>query len=164
MATTAVEAERQQFSPEDTPGGLRRDIGRIALLYAGIGSIIGSGWLFGAFKAAAIAGPSAILSWAIGAIMIMLIGLTYAELGPMFPVSGGVARFPHYSFGSATSFVAGWITWLAAASVAPVEVEAALNYASNNVGGLAQRGGLPSIVLPASRSGSSMISAVPLTR
>jgi amino acid transporter len=137
MATSAVEAEREQFSPEDTPDGLRRDIGRIALLYAGIGSIIGSGWLFGAFKAAAIAGPSAILSWAIGAIMIMLIGLTYAELGPMFPVSGGVARFPHYSFGSATSFVAGWITWLAAASVAPVEVEAALNYASNNIGGLA---------------------------
>ncbi|MGH2894191.1 MAG: APC family permease [Solirubrobacteraceae bacterium] len=152
MATSAVDAEQKRFSPEDTPGGLRRDMGRIALLYAGIGSIIGSGWLFGAFKAAAIAGPAAILSWVIGAIMIMLIGLTYAELGPMFPVSGGVARFPHYSFGSATSFVAGWITWLAAASVAPVEVEAAVNYASNNIGGLAHlskaAGGNPVLTFP----------------
>ncbi|MGH2915111.1 MAG: APC family permease [Solirubrobacteraceae bacterium] len=152
MTATASDEERQTFSPEDTPGGLRRDMGRIALLYAGIGSIIGSGWLFGAFKAAGIAGPAAILSWAIGAIMIMLIGLTYAELGPMFPVSGGVARFPHYSFGSATSFIMGWITWLAAASVAPVEVEAALNYASNNVGGLAHlskaAGGNPVLTFP----------------
>jgi amino acid transporter len=140
MATTTetrpAEAT-QTFSPEDATSGLRRDIGRTALLFAGIGSIIGSGWLFGAFKAAGIAGPSAILSWGIGGVMILLIGLTYAELGPMFPVSGGVARYPHYSFGSAASFVMGWITWLAAASVAPVEVEAALNYASNNIGGLA---------------------------
>jgi amino acid transporter len=27
--------------------------------------------------------------------MILLIGLTYAELGPMFPISGGVVRYPH---------------------------------------------------------------------
>jgi amino acid transporter len=137
MGATTTENAPPTFSPEDASSGLRRDIGRTALLFSGIGSIIGSGWLFGAFKAAGIAGPAAVLSWAIGAIMILLIGLTYAELGPMFPVSGGVARYPHYSFGSAASFVMGWITWLAAASVAPVEVEAALNYASNNIGGLA---------------------------
>lgn len=137
MAATTSAAQPEQFSPEDSSSGLRRDLGRTGLLFAGVGSIIGSGWLFGAFKAAGIAGPAAILSWGIGTVMILLIGLTYAELGPMFPVSGGVARYPHYSFGSATSFVMGWITWLAAASVAPVEVEAALNYASNNVGGLA---------------------------
>ncbi|MGI9184382.1 MAG: APC family permease [Solirubrobacteraceae bacterium] len=137
MSATTTTPDQQAFSPEDASSGLRRDLGRTGLLFAGIGSIIGSGWLFGAFKAAGIAGPSAVLSWAIGAVMILLIGLTYAELGPMFPVSGGVVRYPHYSFGSATSFVLGWITWLAAASVAPVEVEAALNYASNNVGGLA---------------------------
>lgn len=137
MTTTTSPPTTEVFSPEDASSGLHRHVSRTALLFAGIGSIIGSGWLFGAFKAAGIAGPSAILSWAIGGVMIMLIGLTYAELGPMFPVSGGVARYPQYSFGSATSFVMGWITWLAAASVAPVEVEAALNYASNNIGGLA---------------------------
>ena len=59
--------------------------------------------------------------------MIMLIGLTFAELGTMFPVSGGVVRFPHFAFGSFASFTMGWITWLAAASMAPVEVEAALS-------------------------------------
>lgn len=109
---------------------LRRDIGRIGLLFTGVGSIIGSGWLFGAMKAAQVAGPAAIFSWLIAGVMILLIGLTYAELGTMFPVSAGVVRFPHYAFGNFASFTMGWINWLAAGVVAPVEVEATLQYAT----------------------------------
>lgn len=109
---------------------LRRDVGRIGLLFAGVGSIIGSGWLFGALKAAHTAGPAAIFSWAIATVMILLIGLCYAELGTMFPISGGVVRFPHLSFGSFASYTMGWITWLAAVSVPPIEVMAALQYAT----------------------------------
>src|ERR1700712_1724607 len=94
------------------PSGLKRDLGPIALLFAAIGSIIGSGWLFGAFNASAIAGPSAIFSWLIAGVMIMLIGLTYAELGPMFPISGGVVRYPHIVWGSFASYSLGFITWI----------------------------------------------------
>jgi amino acid transporter len=111
--------------------GLRRDVGRIGLLFTSVGSIIGSGWLFGALNASKQAGPAAVVSWALGGVMILLIALVYAELGAMFPVSGGVVRFPHFAFGSFASYTAGWITWLAAASVAPIEVEAALQYATN---------------------------------
>ncbi|MFC5992815.1 APC family permease [Pseudonocardia hispaniensis] len=128
MATTVVK-------PSLTIAGddhrMRRDIGTIGLLFTGIGSVIGSGWLFGALNAAEIAGPASILSWAIGGIMIVFIGLCYAEIGVLFPHSGGVVRYPHYAFGSFASFTTGWITWLAAASVAPIEVEAALQYATN---------------------------------
>ena len=138
--------------PEDETSGLKRHIGRTGLLFAGVGSIIGSGWLFGALEASQLAGPAAILSWAIGGAMIICIGLTFAELGTMFPVSGGVVRFPHFAFGSFASFTMGWITWLSAASVAPVEVEAALQYASNNIGGLAHAsagsGGNPVLTFP----------------
>lgn len=110
---------------------LRRDIGTIGLLFTAVGSIIGSGWLFGALSAAQIAGPGAIVAWSIGGVMIMLIGLCYAELGTMFPVSGGVIRFPHYAFGSFASYTFGWITWLAAASTTSIEVLAALQYSTN---------------------------------
>jgi amino acid transporter len=109
---------------------LRRDMGRVSLLFAGVGSIIGSGWLFGALNAAKLAGPSSVFSWAIAAVMIVLIGLCFAELGTMFPLSGGVVRFPHLSFGSFASYTMGWITWIAAATVAPIEVEGALQYAT----------------------------------
>ena len=62
--------------------------------------------------------------------MILLIALCYAELGTMFPLSGGVVRFPHLAFGSFASFTTGWITWVAVHDVAPIEVEGALQYAT----------------------------------
>jgi amino acid transporter len=109
---------------------LRRHVGIVGLLFASVGSIIGSGWLFGALNASQQAGPAAIISWALGGFMILLIALVYAELGTMFPLSGGVVRFPHLAFGSFASYSAGWITWVAVATTAPIEVEAALQYAT----------------------------------
>ena len=44
--------------------------------------------------------------------MILLIGLCYAELGPMFPISGGVVRYPHLVWGSFASYSLGFITWI----------------------------------------------------
>jgi amino acid transporter len=124
--------------------GLRRDIGLVGLLFAGVGSIIGSGWLFGAFNAARDAGPAATVAWLLGAVMILMIALSYAELGAMFPISGGVVRYPHFAFGGFASYMSGWISWLAAASVAPIEVEAALQYATNYVPWLTHKvGGVP---------------------
>jgi len=109
---------------------LRRHVGPVGLLFAAIGSIIGSGWLFGAYNASIIAGPVAIFSWIIAGVMIMLIGLCYAELGPMFPISGGVIRFPHFVWGSFGSYSLGFITWIATAAVPAIEVEGALTYAT----------------------------------
>src|SRR4051794_2864452 len=76
---------------------LRRDIGLVPLLFASVGSIIGSGWLLGALTASTIAGPAAILSWVIGGAAVVLLALVHAELGAAYPVAGGSARFPHYS-------------------------------------------------------------------
>jgi len=97
----------------------------------GVGSIIGSGWLFGAWKAAKVAGPAALLAWIIGMCAILLIGLVYAELGARFPESGGVVRYAQYSHGSVTGFIAGWANWVAIVSVIPVEAEASVQYMSS---------------------------------
>jgi amino acid transporter len=69
-----------EYGAEDATSGLHRHVGPLGLLFAGVGSIIGSGWLFGAFNATHLAGPVAIFAWLIGAVMIMLIGLVYCEL------------------------------------------------------------------------------------
>jgi amino acid transporter len=66
---------------------IRREVGTVALMFTGLGSIIGSGWLFGAWRAAQLAGPGAIYAWIIGAVIILFVALTYAELGAMFPES-----------------------------------------------------------------------------
>src|SRR5438270_4271585 len=118
--------------PADAPAarkpGLRREIGFIGLLWASAGSIIGSGWLFGAQKALIAAGPAAVISWCIGALAIFLLALTHAELGAMWPVAGGTARFPHYAFGGGAGASFGWFSWLQAATVAPIEVLAMITY------------------------------------
>lgn len=110
---------------------LSRDVGFVGLIWASTGSIIGSGWLFGAQKALGIAGPAAIISWVIGAVAIALLALVHAELGGMYPVAGGTARFPHFAFGGAAGASFGWFSWLQAATVAPIEVSAVITYAGH---------------------------------
>jgi len=110
---------------------IRRDVGAIALMFTGLGSIIGSGWLFGAAKAARLAGPDAIWAWVIGAVVILFVAFSYAELGAMFPESGGAVRYGNYSHGSLVGFVAGWAAWIAIVSVIPVEAEASVQYMSS---------------------------------
>src|SRR6202142_1535159 len=110
---------------------IRREVGVIALLFTALGSIIGSGWLFGAWRAAQLAGPGAVYAWLIGAIVILFVALTFAELGAMFPESGGSIRYGFYSHGSLVGFVAGWATWIAIVSVIPVEAEASVQYMSS---------------------------------
>src|ERR1700712_6142607 len=94
MATTETPP-----SPPTRSTSLVREVGKVGLIWASVGSIIGSGWLFGAQKGLIAAGPAAIISWIIGGVMIMVLALIHAELGGMYPVSGGTARFPHYAFG-----------------------------------------------------------------
>ncbi len=57
---------------------IRREVGAVALMFTGLGSIIGSGWLFGAWRAAQLAGPGAVYAWIIGAVVILFVALTYA--------------------------------------------------------------------------------------
>ncbi len=113
------------------PSPIRREVGAIALLFTALGSIIGSGWLFGAWRAAQLAGPGAVYAWIIGAVVILFVALTFAELGAMFPESGGSIRYGFYSHGSLVGFVAGWATWIAVVSVIPVEAEASVQYMSS---------------------------------
>ncbi|MFI2260645.1 APC family permease [Streptomyces tubercidicus] len=110
--------------------GLQRDIGLIGLIWTSVGSIVGSGWLFGALFAAQAAGTASLVSWGIGALAITVLAFVHAELGATYPVAGGTARFPHYAFGSVAGASFGWFSWLQAAATAPIEVMASLNYLS----------------------------------
>ena len=115
--------------PQDT--GLRRDVGLIGGMWASVGSIIGSGWLFGALTGATLAGTASILTWVLVGLVFSVLALVYAELGGMYPVAGGTARFQHYAFGSVAGMSFGFFSWLQAAAVAPVECYAVMKYAEH---------------------------------
>ena len=121
MATSATSVGR------GTPT-LQRRVGFLGLTFISLGSIIGSGWLLGADKAATAAGPASLLSWVLAAAILAVLALVHAELGGAYPVAGGTARFPAFAFGKLTGFVAGWAGWLQAVTIAPIEVEASLQY------------------------------------
>jgi amino acid transporter len=111
-------------------GGLRRDVGLIGLTFFSVGSIIGSGWLFGAMNAAKHAGPAAVLAWPLAGVMLIVLSLIHAELGGAYPLAGGTARFSHYAFGGFGGYTIGWPSWIYSMAIAPIEVEAALTYGS----------------------------------
>ena len=113
-------------------GQLKRDVGLRGLTLISLGSIIGSGWLLGALGAAQSAGPASLLSWILAGAILATLALVHAELGSTYPVSGGTARFPFLSFGALGGFTGGWMAWIQAVTIAPIEVEAALAYLQAN--------------------------------
>jgi amino acid transporter len=103
-------------------------MGLIGAMWASETSIIGSGWLFGSLYAAQAIGPAAVWAWVAGGIAVIILALVHAELGGMFPVAGGTARFPHLAFGSGAGISFGFFSWLQAVTVAPIECYAVIHY------------------------------------
>lgn len=107
---------------------LHRKVGLRPLTLISLGSIIGSGWLLGALHAASVAGAASLISWVIAGVVLAILALVHAELGSTYPVSGGTARFPFMAFGALGGFAGGWMAFVQAVTIAPIEVEASLGY------------------------------------
>ncbi|HKA91478.1 MAG TPA: amino acid permease [Haliangiales bacterium] len=93
---------------------LDRAIGPTSATLLVVGSVIGSG-IFLTTGAMAQVIPSAsliLLAWALGCLFALAGALTYAELGTMFPRSGGVYVFLGEAFGPLVGFLYGWASLL----------------------------------------------------
>lgn len=121
---------------------LKQSLGFWDLLMVSMGGIIGSGWLFGAWKGASLAGPAVILSWVIGGVAVILFALTFAELSGMFPEAGALVRYPQYSHGTFVSYLMGWAMILGFATTPPIEAESAVQFANVYIPGLYAKGTL----------------------
>src|ERR1700730_16335993 len=115
---------------QPTDVGLKRELGLIGATWASETSIIGSGWLFGALFAAQAVGGAAVLAWVIAGVVVIILALCHAELGAMYPVSGGTARFPHFAFGSGAGIGFGFFAYLQAVTIAAVACFAVMSYLS----------------------------------
>lgn len=111
-------------------GKFQKRLSLTDLTFIGLGSIFGSGWLFAASHVSAIAGPAGIISWIVGGVAVLLLGLIYCELGAALPRAGGVVRYPEYSHGNLLGWMMGFITLIAFSSLIAIEAEAARQYAA----------------------------------
>ena len=123
-------AESVSTATRPADAGLKREMGLIGATWASETSIIGSGWLFAPLTAALLVGGAAVIDWLIAGVIVIVLALCHAELGAMYPVSGGTARFPHFAFGSVAGIGFGFFSYLQAVTIAPIECFAFMNYAS----------------------------------
>jgi amino acid transporter len=124
----AIDSVPEKVTPTDV--GFKRELGLIGATWASETSIIGSGWLFAPLTAVLLIGGGAWLAWILAAIVVIVLALAHAELGAMYPVSGGTARFPHFAFGSVAGIGFGFFSYVQALTIAPIECYAFVTYAS----------------------------------
>lgn len=106
----------------------KRSISSLGLLFASVSAIIGSGWLFSSYYASTLAGPSSILSWLLGGVAMIIIAFVFGEICVMLPITGSSTRIPQFTHGTVVSFTFSWIIWLSYAALAPIEVQAVIQY------------------------------------
>lgn len=115
---------------------LKRRLGYWSLVAIGVGSVIGSGWLFAAMYAAQAAGPSSLIGWVVGGLIMLALALVNAELGRTHPESGGSMRYPLYSNGKLAAGIIGWCTLVAVIGIPALEAAGVMQYASEYIPGL----------------------------
>lgn len=100
-------------------------LGNKDVLALAFGAMIGWGWVVSTGHWIAEAGSlGAILAFIIGGILVLLIGLTYAELSSALPLSGGELVFSYKALGRLPSFITTWAVVFGYVSVVAFEAVA----------------------------------------
>jgi len=89
------------------------NLGLLDATMIGMGAMIGAGIFVLTGLAAEIAGPAAIVVFALNGVVTAFTGLSYAELAASIPKSGGGYAFVREIFDDAASFLMGWMLWFA---------------------------------------------------
>ena len=107
------------------PLHLRKLLGRGDVLAIAFGAMVGWSWVVLAGEMIVRAGAvGSILAFGAGAVMVWLVGLTYAELSAALSRAGGELSFTFVGFGPTGAFVCGWTLVLAYVAVCAFEAVA----------------------------------------
>jgi APA family basic amino acid/polyamine antiporter len=100
---------------------LRRSVTFLQALSINISAIIGAGIFTVSGVAAGLAGPSSILAIAIGALIAIFTGMSFAELAHMYAREGGNYEYAREVLGGYAGYIAGFI-WIIATIVSGAAV------------------------------------------
>jgi len=88
---------------------LPKVLGPLSIVFMGIGAIIGAGiFVLTGTAAALYAGPAVILCFVLAGIACVFVGLCYAELAALMPVSGSTYTYTYASLGQLAAWLVGW--------------------------------------------------------
>lgn len=109
----------------EAPVQLRKVLTRRDVLALAFGAMIGWGWVVLAGEMIDLAGTvGSALAFAVGAVMVLFVGLIYAELTSALSRAGGELTFTYVGLGPTASYVCGWALVLAYLSVCAFEAVA----------------------------------------
>jgi len=104
---------------------LKKILGNKDVLALAFGAMIGWGWVVTAGLWITEAGSlGAIIAFLIGGLLVVLVGLTYAELTSALPLAGGELVFSYKAMGRVASFITTWAVILGYVSVVSFEAVA----------------------------------------
>ena len=128
-----------------TPPGLVRDVSLAAAVAIILAQVIGTGVFVKArVMTCSVGSPSLVLlAWLVGGLFTLAGALSYAELGAMFPRSGGEFHFLRAAYGRATAFLYGWMQILVGKSGSQAALAVAFAIFANDLLG----GALPPLAL-----------------
>jgi len=110
--SSSAEPDLPVAEVESRSGELERTLGLPEALAIGTGTMVGAGIFVFPGLAAGQAGPAAMLSFAIGAVIALLVALPTAELATAMPESGGGYYFVSRGLGSFLGSLVGIGQWL----------------------------------------------------
>jgi len=90
-----------------------RNLGLFDATMLGVGAMIGAGIFVLTGLAAGVAGPAAILAFALNGIVTLCTAFSYAELASAIPESGGGYSYIKRAFPLWVGFLSGWMLWFA---------------------------------------------------
>ncbi|WP_248895349.1 amino acid permease [Haloplanus halobius] len=91
---------------------LAKDLGPLAALTIGVGTMIGAGIFVLPRTAISQAGSFAVVAFVLGGGIALLTAFSASELGTAMPKSGGAYYYVNHALGPMFGSVAGWANWL----------------------------------------------------
>ena len=89
--------------------GLKKSLGVFDIIALAFGAMVGWGWVVLAGSWIISAGIwGAISAFIVGGLVVVLIGITYAELAASMPITGGEHTYTHRALGVNISFICSW--------------------------------------------------------
>ncbi len=115
-------------SIQDREEGLRRGLTSAQLTMIAIGGAIGTGLFLGSSFAIGLAGPSVIVSYAIGALIALLLMGCLAEMTVAHPTSGSFGAWAEFYIGPLAGFLVRYSYWSCIVFAVGTEVTAIAVY------------------------------------
>ena len=105
-----------------TSPGLRRGLKNRHIQMIALGGAIGTGLFYGSATSIGMAGPSIVLSYLIGGLVIFLIMRALGEMSVHTPVSGAFNHYAFQNWGPFAGFFSGWNYWFNYIAVSMAEL------------------------------------------